>query len=242
MLTITALGVNAQTICPPVSNCSQTVTAHIVNTASDVDPAYAQSLNINSPQRYFCLGNPIDLRGLWNPSVPLTSGRWDVISASCTNVTLPVGATLSSASVSWPSGQTVSSSNQSKLAVPSQPGLYIFMFSGKTTTCTDIFDTAYVRVLPTPTANAGPDFISCTHSNLQGYSFMQPLNAVPVGANEEGTWEWYPQSNYHIPTADLHNPNATLYSAPTAYGSLTSNVWFRWKVKICLLDVTPWIM
>lgn len=218
-------------ICPPTSNCSQTVTAHVVNTASDVDPAYAQSLNFNSPQRYFCLGDPIDLRGLWNPGVSLTSGRWDVISATCTNVTIPVGAMLSSASVSWPSGQTVSSSNQSKPAVPSQPGLYIFMFSGKTTTCAEIFDTAYVRVLPTPTANAGPDFIACTHSNLQGYAFMQQLNATPVGANEEGTWEWYPQNNYYISPADIHNPNAMLHALPNAYGSLTWNVWFRWKVK-----------
>jgi hypothetical protein len=80
---------SAQTpICPPVSNCSQTVTAHVVNIASNVDLNYAQSLNFNFPQRYFCLGDPIYLRGLWNPSVSLLSARWDVISASCTNLTL----------------------------------------------------------------------------------------------------------------------------------------------------------
>lgn len=51
-------------ICPPTTNCSETVTAHVVNTSSDVDPVYALSLNLNAPQRYFCLGDPIDLRGL----------------------------------------------------------------------------------------------------------------------------------------------------------------------------------
>lgn len=137
---------------------------------------------------------------------------------------------LSTGAVTWPNGNGVTTSNQSKIAIPQATGLYIFIFIGKTTLCDDIFDTAYVNVLPTPTANAGPDFVSCTHSNLQGYAFMQQLNATPVGANEEGTWEWYP-NNYYMDPADLHNPNATIHAAPYASGSLTWNVWFRWKVK-----------
>lgn len=227
------------TICPPTTTCSQpgtgiSVTAHVVDTSSNVNPTYAQSLNLNSPQRYFCLGDPIDLRGLWNPSIGLTDGRWDLISASCANVTLPAGTVLSTGSVTWPNGQIVSSSNQSRIAVPSQPGYYIFMFSGKTTNCPVVFDTAFVYVFPTFAANAGPNFIACDTSNLAGYAYMQELNSpqstLPSGYI--GTWEWASNSpDYFIDPSDINNPNAILHAKPLAYGSFTPSHWFRWKVE-----------
>lgn len=227
------------TICPPTTTCSQpgtgiSVTAHVVDTSSNVNPTYAQSLNLNSPQRYFCLGDPIDLRGLWNPSIGLTDARWDLISASCANVTLPAGTVLSTGSVTWPNGQIVSSSNQSRIAVPSQPGYYIFMFSGKTTNCPVVFDTAFVYVFPTFAANAGPNFIACDTSNLAGYAYMQELNSpqstLPSGYI--GTWEWASNSpDYFIDSSDINNPNAILHAKPLAYGSFTPSHWFRWKVE-----------
>lgn len=228
----------AQTgICPPAFvNCNYVLSAHAIPLSSTIDLDYAEAVNDSFPQYAFCLGDVIQLVANYSSSSPILGGTWQQIDANCTNVTTPSGINLVNAPVTWPLGQSVTLPNQIKTVSITQPGLYAFMFKTFIDDCGDIFDIVYVRVFPTPTANAGPDFIACNTSSLPGlgYAYMQQLNSpqTTLPSGFEGTWEWASNSpNYYISPSDIHNPNAVLHAKPLAYGSFNTSDWFRWKVE-----------